>query len=77
MKSDINNERIRKDCYTILFGFNKRWERVIKKKDGMTFVILDRILNHARIVIRFAKWLRFKMVNKRLRWRNENKICKK
>ena len=24
MKSDINNERIRKDCYTILFGFNKR-----------------------------------------------------
>ena len=37
MKSDINNERIRKDCYTILFGFNKRWERVIKKKDGMTF----------------------------------------
>ena len=24
MKSDINNERIGKDCYTILFGFNKR-----------------------------------------------------
>ena len=24
MKSDINNERIRKDCYAILFGFNKR-----------------------------------------------------
>ena len=24
MKSDINNERIRKECYTILLGFNKR-----------------------------------------------------